>query len=381
MERTDLNKVLRATGCALEVNGTTFLCDPNWTAEDRLAVAALQKSVARAGATGWLCIPTGGTSGGVRFARHDEQTLGAAVRGFSRHFDLARVNAISVLPPYHVSGLMARVRCAATGGEHVAWDWSRLEAGQRPERCAGDWVLSLVPTQLQRLLGSPDTVAWLRGLRVIFVGGGPIWPELADAAARAGLPVSLSYGMTETAAMVTALLPGEFLAGARSCGGVMPHARVTLTDEGTVRIAGESVFRGYFPEERTAREFETEDFGRFDAHGHLQVLGRRDAMIITGGKKVQPAEVENVLRASGEFEDLTVLGLPDPEWGEMVVACYAAGGRLPEPTKVAAALAKLPAYKRPKRLVAIADWPRNAQGKLNRAALAAAARRELKIED
>ena len=66
-------------------------------------------------------------------------------------------------------------------------------------------MLSLVPTQLQRLLALPAAVAWLRGFRVIFVGGGPVWPELSDAAARAELPVSLSYGLTETAAMVTAL--------------------------------------------------------------------------------------------------------------------------------------------------------------------------------
>ena len=97
---------------------------------------------------------------------------------------------------------MARVRCAETGGRHVAWSWKRLEAGERPELdpSQGDWVLSLVPTQLQRLLAAPAAVAWLRGFKVIFVGGGPVWPELAAAAARAGLRLSLSYGMTETAA-------------------------------------------------------------------------------------------------------------------------------------------------------------------------------------
>jgi O-succinylbenzoic acid--CoA ligase len=92
-------------------------------------------------------------------------------------------------------------------------------------------------------------------------------------------------------------------------------------------------------------------------------------MIITGGKKVQPTEVEAALRESGEFADVAVLGVPDAEWGEAVVACYPAGGREPDLARAVAALA---GTHRPKRFVALADWPRNAQGKLDRARLAAA---------
>jgi O-succinylbenzoic acid--CoA ligase len=379
MERAELIKLLRATGCAEEHGGFTFLCDPNWSAAERAKVAALQKS--KIGnqkseiGSGWLCVPTGGSGGGVRFARHDERTLTAAVEGFCAHFGIERVNALGVLPPHHVSGLMARVRCAATGGEHLAGDWKSIAAGQRPALRDGNWVLSLVPTQLQRLLVSPEAVAWLRGFRVIFIGGGPVWPELADAAARAELPVALSYGLTETAAMVAALRPAEFLAGDRGCGAALPHARVVIDGEGVITITGESVFRGYFPEESAAREFTTEDLGHLDERGHLHVLGRRDAVIITGGKKVQPAEVEAALRASGEFADVAVVGMPDPEWGHTVVACYPANGPQPDLKRLPAALAGLAAFKRPKRYVAIASWPRNAQGKLNRAALLAAGAR------
>jgi O-succinylbenzoic acid--CoA ligase len=93
-------------------------------------------------------------------------------------------------------------------------------------------------------------------------------------------------------------------------------------------------------------------------------------VIITGGKKVQPAEVEAALRASGEFADVAVVGVPDAGWGEVVVACYPAGGRVPDRTRAVATLAR---HLRPKRFVAIADWPRNAQGKLNRVALRTAA--------
>ena len=384
MDRIELSKLLRSTGAAEARDGFTFLCDPAWGAQERAAVAAVQKSKLETrnakSESGWLCVPTGGTGGGVRFARHDEHTLSAAVAGFCAHFALVRVNAVGVLPAHHVSGLMARVRCAATGGEYLAADWRSLEAGRRPALAKSDWVISLVPTQLQRLLQSPDAVTWLRGFKVIFVGGGPVWPELADAAARAELPISLSYGMTETAAMVTALRPAEFLAGDRSSGTALPHAQLALDGEGVITIAGESVFRGYYPEESAARRFVTEDLGRIDEHGRLHVLGRRDAVIITGGEKVQPAEVEAALRASGEFADVAVVGAPDPQWGQSVVACYPASGKEPDPAKVAVALAGLTAFKRPKRYLPVADWSRNAQGKLNRAALIAAVQTAAKLK-
>ena len=369
MERAELIRLVRATGCAEECGGVVFLCDPKWSVAERAQVAALKAEIEKQNsktADGWLCVPTGGSSGGLRFARHDERTIAAAVKGFGEHFGLTCVNAVGVLPLHHVSGLMAWLRCALTGGEHVAWDWKQLEAGERPTISGGDWVISLVPTQLHRLLASRLAVAWLREFAIIFVGGGPVWPELAAAAAQAQLRVSLSYGMTETAAMIAALRPADFLAGARSCGTALPHATVSVDVAGAVRVAGESVFRGYWPEHRTMREFVTDDLGRIDERGHLHVLGRRDGVIVTGGKKISPAEVEEALRESGEFSDVAVLGVPDAEWGEVVVACYPAGARAPDLTRAVAALA---GHLRPKRFVAVAEWPRNAQGKLNRAAL------------
>src|SRR5882724_10956142 len=173
MERAELIALLRQTGCAEECGGFYFLCEPNWGTTERAQVAALQQAAGvqsreREIEAGWLCVPTGGTSGGVRFARHDERTLSAAVRGFCAFFALERVNAVDVLPAYHVSGFMPRMRCAETGGRHVACEWRRVEAGERPSLGGreGAWVISLVPTQLQRLLASPGATEWLRGFRI-----------------------------------------------------------------------------------------------------------------------------------------------------------------------------------------------------------------------
>lgn len=370
IDEREPGRFMSALAAAAASNADVFLGDPGWSVAQRAELAALPLDHARpAGAAGrgWLMIPSGGTGGRLKFARHDPSTIAAAVEGFRRHFGVERVNAIGVLPLHHVSGLMAWMRSALTGGEHVVWNWKDLEAGSiSPAAREGDWFISLVPTQLQRLLESPRTVAWLRGFRAIFVGGGPAWPRLLDSAAAERLPVSVSYGMTETAAMVAALPPRDFLAGDRTCGPALPHARIAVGTDGVLRLGGDSIFRGYFPAWCEGDEFETEDIGAIDARGHLTILGRRDAVIISGGKKVHPAEVEAALRASGEFGEVAVIGMPDAVWGEAVVACYPAGGAAPN---IVRACERLAGHQRPKRFVAVPDWPGSAQGKVNRAAL------------
>jgi O-succinylbenzoic acid--CoA ligase len=383
-------RFMAALAQAAAGRGNVFLCDPQWGENERARVELLAKSevVNRKSETvnrkseivnrksdiehGWLMIASGGTSGRLKFARHDQETIHAAVAGYCAHFKTSKVNAVGVLPLNHVSGLMAWMRCALTGGKFVPSSWPELEAGRCPAvPDGGEWFLSLVPTQLQRLLARPETVGWLRCFRAVFLGGGPAWPDLLERAAAARVPLSPSYGLTETAAMVAALRPDEFLAGARSAGAALPHAQITAVDEGTLRIAGESVFRGYFPEWRTDRDFATEDSGFIDERGHIQVTGRRDGIIITGGKKVHPAEVEAALRSTGEFDDVAVIGVPDPEWGQAVVACYPVTARAPDLARAARALeTQLAPPARPKRYVAVSEWPRNAQGKLNRGLLA-----------
>ena len=350
-----------------------FLCDPNW-GEQELAQVELQLQLAQAATRpalsghGWLMIPTGGTSGALKFARHDQGTIEAAVLGFVQHFSLRQVNAVGVLPLHHVSGLMACLRCVLTGGEYLPADWKKIEAGDLPELPAkpDGWVISLVPTQLERLLRQEAAVTWLRNFRIIFLGGAAAWPDLLDRAAAARLPLSPGYGMTETAAMVTGLRPAEFLAGARDNGAALPHARVTVNGEDTVLVAGTSLFRGYYPYWGGETAFTTGDLGRVDEHGHLTILGRRDGVIISGGEKIQPAEVEAVLRATGEFDDVVVLGLPDPEWGQAVVAAYPAT-REPDLAKVNQAVrAQLSAYKQPKQFLPVGGWPVSAAGKTRR---------------
>jgi O-succinylbenzoic acid--CoA ligase len=361
---------------AVAAGGTVWVADPSWSEAERTQFAGRQPSAAMGSSSpaGWLCLPTGGSGGVVRSARHDEGTIAAAVEGCRGHFQVDRINAVGVLPLHHVSGLMAWMRCALTGGRYQSWAWGELEAGRWPEMGGDGWFLSLVPTQLQRLLETPRSVEPLRRFRAVLLGGGPAWPDLLERARAARVPLAPSYGMTETAAMVTALRPEEFLAGRTGCGAALPHARVTVDTDGVIRTAGGSLFRGYYPGWREAGDWRTEDFGRIDEHGGLHVVGRRDAIIITGGEKVDPDAVEAALRATGQFADVAVVGVPDARWGQAVVACFPGAGREPDLEAVGRELAaSLAPHKRPKRYLRVDHWPRTESGKLNRPALIALA--------
>ncbi len=369
MERARLKALVESTGCARAVGRMLFVLDPGWGPQARQeaeALLTLPDGRPPDEERGWLALPTGGSGGGVKWVRHDEATLAAAVAGMRAHFGLGAIHAIDVLPAHHVSGLMARVRAEVSGGTHLSWAWKRLEAGDcpgLPEHPDG-WVLSLVPTQLQRLLRQPAAMAWLRGLRVVFLGGGPAWPDLLRRAREEGLRLAPSYGMTETAAMVAAVRPEEFLAGREELR-PLPHAELAVDGEGRLGVAGASVCRGLWPDWRDTGRWTTGDRAEARPHGWV-ILGRMDQVIITGGRKVDAARVEAALRGGGGWEEVVVLGLPDAEWGETVVAFHPAGAPRAD---LKATIAGLAAWERPRRWVAVETWPRNAAGKVDRAAL------------
>jgi o-succinylbenzoate---CoA ligase len=364
VESANAGEFIRMFSEAVAGGGNIFVSTPAWGPVERAALATLAEGKGT-GDRGWLMIPSGGAGGGLKFARHDSGTLSAAVNGYCSFFELGPVNSVCVLPLHHVSGLMAWMRSALTGGMFIPWPWKDAEAGRFPAEVPPECCISLVPTQLQRLLSTADGVAWLRGFEVISVGGGPAWEGLLEAAARLELPLSPCYGATETAAMVAALKPWQFLGGQRGCGAALPHAKIE-TIGGIVRVTGDSVFRGYFPEMKTSRSWNSGDLGSVGPDGSLSIIGRADDIIITGGEKVAPSEVEAALRASGEFDDVAIIGIPDPEWGQLVVACHPIGKRKPNADKIAEALSSLEAHKRPKEFVAISPWPRSPQGKINR---------------
>jgi O-succinylbenzoic acid--CoA ligase len=138
---------------------------------------------------------------------------------------------------------------------------------------------------------------------------------------------------------------------------------------GRIEVTATSLFLGYWPELRRPGAWCTDDLGTLSADGRLQVLGRADAAINSGGEKVHPAEVEAALRGTGAFSEVVVFGLFDARWGESVTAFFPAADH-PNLAEVERQLrAQLSAFKLPRRWLPVEDWPRTALGKTDRAAL------------
>ena len=324
-----------------------------------------------------IMIPTGGSSGRIRFAIHTWSTLTASVTGFCNYFSLDIVNSFCILPLYHVSGLMQFIRSLLTSGRLVILSYADLKTGKKPQIDNQDFFISLVPTQLQFLLQSqPD---WLSGFQTILLGGAPPWQSLLDEARKHQLALAPTYGMTETASQVVTLKPQDFLKGNNSTGQVLPHAQVTILDDqgnlqntnkvGSVAIAAQSLYFGYYGDSSNNSQLEkliTDDLGFFDNRGYLHIVGRSSQTIITGGENVYPTEVEAEILATELVKDVCVIGYPDSTWGQVVTAVY-----IPRQSDIASEMIqakiaeKLSKYKLPKFWIQVDRLPRNERGKID----------------
>ncbi len=318
-----------------------------------------------------IMIPTGGTSGKVRFAMHTWSTLTASVNAFQNYFNCQEINSFCTLPLYHVSGLMQFMRSFITQGKLLICPYQAVKTQPITVINQSEYFISLVPTQLQYLIESiPD---WLTQFKTVLLGGAPTRRSLLEDAITYDIPVALTYGMTETASGIVILKPEDFLAENNSSGQVLPHAKVTIEPEnnqsfnniGLVKINCASFCLGYYPQVFT-QEFISDDLGYFDSKNYLYLLGRNSQKIITGGENVFPAEIEAVILATKLVKDVCVVGIPDSKWGEVVTAMYI-------PVKpnhdlqiikqqVQSQLAK---YKQPKNWIAVDSLFRNDRGKVN----------------
>ena len=224
-------------------------------------------------------------------------------------------------------------------------------------------LVSLVPTTLARVLdaGLRDPPA----LRCALIGGGPVSADLMARARAAGVPVAQTYGLTEACSQVTTASPGE---AADDAGPPLFCTRVELADDGEIIASGPTV---------TGGRHATGDLGRLDDAGRLRVVGRKADTIVTGGENVAPAEVEGVLEAHPAVLEAAVLGEPDPQWGERVVAlAVVRPGWLVDPESLREHVReRLASFAVPKEVRLIpGPLPRTRSGKLVRGELAAAGR-------
>lgn len=270
------------------------------------------------------------------------------------------------LPLYHVSGMSLLFRCALAGATLALPepDVALEEALRR----VGATHVSLVPTQLSRLLASDRGKSALRDMKGVLIGGAASNDALMKQAWEAKVPLFRSYGMTETAAQLCATPSGASLEDLYSSGWPFEPDTLRIAEDGVIEVRGATVFPGYFqcgggvirPETEDGW-FRTGDRGCFDVVGRLHVLGRMDSMFVSGGENIYPEEIENALEKLPEVGEAAVVDVPDPEYGAVPVAFIRWTGADPlgDSALRALLLSELPRYKIPRMFL---TWPKNMPG-------------------
>jgi malonyl-CoA/methylmalonyl-CoA synthetase len=292
---------------------------------------------------------------------------------------------LHALPVFHTHGLFVAVNTVLAAGARLLW-LPAFDAGEVLRLMPQASVLMGVPTFYTRLLGHPGlTREAAAGMRLFVSGSAPLLAETHIAfAARTGHAILERYGMTETNMIASNPYDGERRPG--TVGQPLPGVEVRLaggdgggdgSGTGGIEVRGPNVFAGYWGlPEKTAAEFtadgwfRTGDLGRWD-DGYLSIVGRARDLIISGGLNVYPAEVEAALDAVPGVLESAVVGLPHPDFGEAVFAVLTArpGVALDPAAVLAAAAPGLARFKQPKAAVVLAELPRNAMGKVQKAEL------------
>lgn len=305
------------------------------------------------------------TSGSSGTPRAVELSRGAfqesAARSASRLGWQERDRWLCCLPLAHVGGLSILIRCLIARRTIVLVP--RFEPAAVVDAIDRNDVTlaSLVPSMLTRLLRLKPKWVPSASLRAILLGGSSASEDIWKQAERRGIPILATYGLTETCSQIAtakASAPRE----------LVPLDGIEIRiNEGCIEVGSPD---GYL---------RTGDLGRLRPDGVLEVLGRADDLIITGGENVMPAEVEVQLESHPQILRAAVFGQPDPDWGEIVVAALVSDGPRPELSALSEWCDEhLASFRRPRRIAWLDSLPETPMGKLDRAAIVEAAARGMR---
>jgi malonyl-CoA/methylmalonyl-CoA synthetase len=371
---------------AVESLGTR--CDGSF-AEKIAAAADELPTVARAPDDLAAILYTSGTTGRSKGAMLTHDNLASNAMALTELWRFTDQDVlIHALPVFHTHGLFVAVNVALCAGATMIFQ-PRFDADAVVAALPRATTLMGVPTFYTRLVDHPGLTREATAHMRLFVSGSA--PLLAETHARwrdkTGHAVLERYGMTETNMIASNPYDGERRPGA--VGFALPGVGVRVADPetgaalpqgevGVVEVKGANVFKGYWRmPEKTASEFRadgffiTGDLGMIDADGYLAIVGRAKDLIISGGFNVYPKEIESEIDAIAGVVESAVIGVPHRDFGEGVTAVVVARpeAQLDEPAILAALVDRLAKYKQPKRVLFAADLPRNAMGKVQKAAL------------
>lgn len=273
-----------------------------------------------------------GSTGRPKAIVHTLRAHLASADGANRNLPLGPSDVwLLSLPLFHVSGIGILFRCALAGA-CVAVPATAIPLDQHLARF-DPTHLSLVPTQLQRLLEANVCPEKLRG---VLLGGAPVPAAMLARAVRAGWPVMTTYGLTEMASQVTTTCPGAGWEELRTAGRVLPGRELKISDSGEILVRGATRFSGYWQNGMLVAPwsadgwFATGDVGVLDASRRLIVTGRRDNMFISGGENIHPESIERALLEIDGVHQAIVVPIDHADFGARPVAFVEAPSWCPD---------------------------------------------------
>ncbi|HXC50160.1 MAG TPA: AMP-binding protein [Candidatus Limnocylindrales bacterium] len=370
------------SGVMPELLGTT-ITSPLWS--EALSVKPARAVAPRTKDDLAAIVYTSGTTGRSKGAMLSHGNLASNAATLVKLWEMTASDVLlHALPIYHVHGLFVALHTAMLAGATTLF-LAKFDAEVVRRALAGATMMMGVPTFYTRLLaldgfGRDDC----GGMRLFISGSAPLLADThREFEERTGHRILERYGMTETGMLTSNPLRGERIAG--TVGFALPDVRIRVADAtgapvpagdaGVLEVAGPNVFAGYWRRpERSPEDFRpdgyfiTGDIGVAAAGGRITLVGRAKDLIITGGLNVYPKEVEEVLDAVDGVVESAVIGVPDADFGEAIVAVVVRedGDAVTAESLETAARTSLARFKHPRRIEFVDALPRNAIGKVQK---------------
>lgn len=316
-----------------------------------------------------LIIFTSGSSGKPKGVKLSFNNLIKSAEAQNNFLELNQHDKyLASLPFYHVGGFSIIIRMLLSGGTIIIPNSLKIDDLIDSITKYQVTSVSLVTTQLKRMINKNFIRQLTDYLKNILIGGSFINNNLIAKSFDEGLPIIKVYGSTETCSFITAKKINSKDDISNSLGNIIGNNKIKVIDD-YIAIKGESVMQGYFNQHTdytTDGYFVTEDIGFIDPNNELIIKGRREDIIISGGENISLREIENLVTEFSKIEDAVVTGLEDDEWGEIVaVVIVSLDNEIFPLIELNNFLSdKIAKYKLPKRLFFVDNIPRNEMGKV-----------------
>ena len=304
-----------------------------------------------------IILESGGSSGQINLCLHSFENLNMSAIATAEWLDRNSIDPklsiiFNPLPMNHISGLMPWWRSMLWGAKYIGVTPSEMKNPNGLEKNyksileneKNSNLISLVPTQLKRLMDHADGIKWLKAFDVIWIGGAGLSNQDAAKARKEGIRLSPCYGSSETAAMISALNPDAFLSGINNCGHALKDINLSLNNNGILKIKTPRLAIGLIRNGSINKLTKIDgwwlssdyaDLSNIDDGKYLKIFGRVDNAINSGGEIVYPEELEVRLiketeKIGFDLKSVLFINVDSEEWGQRLSVLFRCRKKLSE---------------------------------------------------